>query len=310
MSESRFAVLSDEQWEQIQPCLPSSDGRRGRPFRDSRQIVEGIVYRYRTGIPWRNLPRERFGPWQTVWKRHRRYAADGTWDHVLQQLLATADAAGKISWDVSVDATITRAHQHASNTTRPEQDTGAGANHRPRGEDFVHSSLGGAREPAGHGIGPSRGGLTTKIHAVVDGNGRPLAAVVTGGQRNDGAMLIEVLAEIRVPRLGPGRPRTRPDAVLADRAYTSRINRGHLARRGITGVIPQKRDEIAARQRRGSRGGRPPGFDAVAYKGRNVVERSFALAKQWRGLATRYDKLALTYRAAVVLAACITWTKI
>lgn len=211
---------------------------------------------------------------------------------------------------MSVDATITRAHQHASNTTRPEQDTGAGVNHRPRGEDFVHSSLGGAREPAGHDIGRSRGGLTTKIHAVVDGNGRPLAAVVTGGQRNDGAMLIEVLAEIRVPRLGPGRPRTRPDAVLADRAYTSRINRGHLARRGITGVIPQKPDEIAARQRRGSRGGRPPGFDVVAHKGRNVVERSFALAKQWRGLATRYDKLALTYRDAVVLAACITWTKI
>lgn len=95
----------------------------GRPFRNSRQIVEGIIYRYRTGIPWRDLPRERFGPWQTVWKRHRRYAADGTWDHVLQELLATADAAGKISWDVSVDATITRAHQHASNTTRPEQDT-------------------------------------------------------------------------------------------------------------------------------------------------------------------------------------------
>lgn len=145
---------------------------------------------------------------------------------------------------------------------------------------------------------------------MVDGNGRPLAAVVTGGQRNDGVMLIEVLAEIRVPRPGRGRPRTRPDKVLADRAYTSRINRRHLARCGITGVIPQKRDEIASRQHKGSRGGRPPGFDAVAYKGRNVVERSFALAKQWRGLATRYDKLALTYRAAVVLAACITWTRI
>ena len=123
-------------------------------------------------------------------------------------------------------------------------------------------------------------------------------------------MLIEVLAEIRVPRPGRGRPRTRPDKVLADRAHTSGINRRHLARRGITGVIPQKRDETASRQSKGSRGGRPPGFDAVAYKGRNVFERSFALAKQWRGLATRYDKLALTYCAAVVLAACITWTKI
>lgn len=109
-------------WLRRIACMASA--RRGRPFRNSRQIVEGIIYRYRTGIPWRDLPRERFGPWQTVWKRHRRYAADGTWDHVLQELLATADAAGKISWNVSVDATITRAHQHASNTTRPEQDTG------------------------------------------------------------------------------------------------------------------------------------------------------------------------------------------
>ena len=87
-------------------------------------MVEGIIYRYRTGIPWRDLPRERFGPWQTVWKRHRRYAGDGTWDRVLASLLADSDAAGKLDWRVSVDATIARAHQHATNTTRPEQDTG------------------------------------------------------------------------------------------------------------------------------------------------------------------------------------------
>lgn len=83
-----------------------------------------------------------------------------------------------------------------------------------------------------------------------------------------------------------------------------------LAARGIKAVIPQKKDEIAARRRKGSAGGRPPTLDAVAYKGRNVVERCFALAKQWRALATRYDKLAITYRAAVVLSACITWTRI
>ncbi|GLI30442.1 hypothetical protein BCONGLO52_12830 [Brachybacterium conglomeratum] len=75
-------------------------------------------------------------------------------------------------------------------------------------------------------------------------------------------------------------------------------------------MIPWKRDEIAGRQRQGSRGGRPLGFDAVAYKGRNVVERSFALAKRRRGVATRYDKLSLTRRSAIVLAACFTWTKI
>lgn len=117
-------MFTDEQWERVRRLLPSNTGRRGHPFGDSRRVVEGIAYRYRTGIPWRDLPREQFGPWQTVWKRHRRYAGDGTWDRVLRQVLAEADAAGKIDWSVSVDATIARAHQHATNTTRPEQDTG------------------------------------------------------------------------------------------------------------------------------------------------------------------------------------------
>jgi len=150
--------------------------------------------------------------------------------------------------------------------------------------------------------------LTTKIHTAVDGNGRPLAVVVTGGQRNDQAMLAGVLDEIVVPRQR-GRARSRPDAVIADRAYSSGVARRMLRGRGITAVIPQKSDEIAARQRRGSAGGRPPSFDEIRYKQRNLVERSFALLKQWRGLATRYDKLAIVYRAAIVLSACITWTR-
>jgi transposase len=133
--------------------------------------------------------------------------------------------------------------------------------------------------------------------------------VITGGQRNDGAMLAAVLAEIHVPRLGGGRPRTRPDAVIADRAYTSGVTRTELRRRGIRAVIPEKSDQIAGRKRRGRRRGRPPGFDPDAYRGRNVVERSFALAKQWRGLATRYDKLAITYRAAVTISAILTWLR-
>ena len=102
---SRFTQFTNDQWERVDPLLPSNEGRKGRPFEDNRRVVEGIVYRYRTGIPWRDLP-ERFGPWQTVWKRHRRYAVDGTWDRVLMQILAEADAAGDIDWDVSVDATI------------------------------------------------------------------------------------------------------------------------------------------------------------------------------------------------------------
>jgi len=123
-SSSRFRAFSDEQWARVEPLLPSNAGRRGHPFGDNRRVVEAIAYRYRTGIPGRDLPREQFGPWQTVWKRHRRYAADGTWDRVLARLLAEADAASQVDWTVSVDATITRAHQHATNTARPDQDTG------------------------------------------------------------------------------------------------------------------------------------------------------------------------------------------
>ena len=112
----------------IEPLLPSNAGRQGHPFGDHRRVVEGIAYRYRTGVPWRDLPRAQFGPWQTVWKRHRRYAVDGTWDRVLARLTATADAAGLIDWAVSVDATINRAHRHAS-TVRP---VGGSASTGPR----------------------------------------------------------------------------------------------------------------------------------------------------------------------------------
>jgi transposase len=121
---SRYRLFNDAQWERVSALLPSNAGRRGHPFGDDRRVVEGIVYRYRTGIAWRDLPRSEFGPWQTVWKRRRRYAGDGTWDRVLADLLTEADSCGDLDWKISVDATINRAHQHATNTTHPDQDTG------------------------------------------------------------------------------------------------------------------------------------------------------------------------------------------
>ena len=114
---SRLQTLSDAEWDLIEDFMPSSDGRRGRRFSDHRLVVEGLIYRYRTGVAWRDLPAE-FGPWQTVWKRHRRFAGDGTWDKVLTALLTRADTMGVIDWDVAVDSTIARAHQHATNTRR------------------------------------------------------------------------------------------------------------------------------------------------------------------------------------------------
>jgi transposase len=122
-------------------------------------------------------------------------------------------------------------------------------------------------------------------------------------------MFCHLLAAIAVPRPGPGRPRTRPERVLADKAYSSRANRALLRGRGIIAVIPEPADQQAHRKRRGQRGGRPIDFNPDTYKGRNVVERSFNAFKQWRGLATRYDKLALTYRGGAVLRAITIWLR-
>jgi transposase len=120
---SRSAVLTDAQWARVEPLMPSSDGQRGRPFRDHRQVIEGIVYRLRTGVAWRDLP-ESFGPWQTIWKRHKRFSTDGTWDKIHARLVAEADAAGAVEWTVSVDSTINRAHQHATTLSRVEVPAG------------------------------------------------------------------------------------------------------------------------------------------------------------------------------------------
>jgi transposase len=110
---TRTGVLSDVMWTRVEPLLPSSEGLRGGRWSDHRRVIEAIVWRYRTGSPWRDLP-ECFGPWQTVWKRHDRWAADGTWDRLLTQLSADADAAGELDWVVAVDSSINRAHQHAA----------------------------------------------------------------------------------------------------------------------------------------------------------------------------------------------------
>ncbi len=122
-------------------------------------------------------------------------------------------------------------------------------------------------------------------------------------------MFSHLMRHLRIGQDGPGRPRTRPGRLRADKAYSSSAIRTHPRSRGITPVIPEKDDQAGHRARRGSHGGRPPSFDAEDYKGRNVAERSFNVFKQWRGLASRYDKLAITYRGGVVLRTITVWLK-
>jgi transposase len=122
-------------------------------------------------------------------------------------------------------------------------------------------------------------------------------------------MLAEVIDGIRVARRGRGRPRTRPQTVIADKGYPSRVNRTYLARRGIQANIPDRDDQLANRKRRGSAGGRPPALNPGLYRRRNVVERSFNRLKNWRGIATRTDKTARNYRAGILLASTLIWIK-
>ncbi|MGI5215450.1 transposase [Plantactinospora sp. CA-290183] len=113
----------------------------------------------------------------------------------------------------------------------------------------------------------------------------------------------------RLVRRGPGRPRVRPDRIIADEGYSSKAIRTELRRRGIAHTIPERTDQQANRRRRGSRAGRPPAFDKQLYKRRNVVERCFNRLKQCRSVATRYDKTATSYQATVTVAALLQWLR-
>ena len=281
--------LTDAQWTVLQPLLPASS-RFGRPRRYTlRDLINGIRHRIRAGGPWRDVP-SRYGPWWRVYALFRSWQLSGTWSRIEAALQSQADAQDKLGWDVSVDSTTSRAHIHAAGARRDSPERVAG-------------------EPADHALGRSRGGFSTKIHLACDQHLQSVSFTLTAGQAGDSPQLTEVLDRIRVARPGPGRPRSRPDRVLADKAYSSRANRSYLRCRDIKTTIPVKDDQVRHRQARGSRGGRPPAFDPEAYKTRNVVERCFNALKHKRGVATRYDKLAVRFEAAVQVANIDRWLK-
>ncbi len=133
-----------------------------------------------------------------------------------------------------------------------------------------------------------------------------MALLLTAGQAADSPQFFAVLSKVRV-RLPVGRPRTRPAAVACDKAYSSRANRAHLRKRRIKAVIPEKKDQAANRRKKGSRGGRPVTHDTDLYRGRNTVERAINRLKDWRGIATRYDKTPESYLAGLHLRAATIW---
>ncbi|WP_372516219.1 IS5 family transposase [Streptomyces noursei] len=300
--------LTGAQWERLEPLLPVSNRRCGR-WRDHRQVINGVLYRIRTGVQWRDPP-ERYGPWTTVHERHRRRSADGAWELLLQRVQAEADAAGDIDWDVSVDSTSVRAHRHAAGArpgaaTASQRGLWQGGRERPAPGGTDRPPVGGGA--GGEALGRSPGGFTTELHLSADGRCRPLSMLVTPGQRADCTQFEPVMERIRVPRLAAGRPRTTPDSVSADKGYSNRRTRAYLRNRGIRHVIPEKVDQAAGRRRRGSAGGRPPGFDKERYKKRNTVERAINRLKNFRAVATRYGKRAYVYLGTVTAAVLMIW---
>jgi transposase len=158
--------LTDQEWELLAPLIPRA--ATGRPRVSDRQVINGMVYKIRTGISWRDLP-ERYGPWQTVYTRFRRYALDGVFTRALQQIQARADAAGDIDWLVQIDSTIVRAHQHAAATGRK------GGAHPARVKPVLKPLISGPSMPPGP-VTPPPGSSTTRGEVMPDPKaGGPIA---------------------------------------------------------------------------------------------------------------------------------------
>ena len=241
--------LSEHEWTKIKPMLPNKP--RGVPRVDDRRILNGIFWVLRTGAPWRDLPDD-YGPHTTCYNRFVRWRRAGVWDQIMDALASTHNAAVQI-----IDTSIVRVHQQGACV----------ADNREQ-----------------H-MGRSRGGLTSKIHAVVDANGLPVQLAITTGEAHDNRLCSVLLKGMK--------PRT---MLLADRGYDADWIRELVRQKGAWANIPPKRNRKEAIC-----------FSPYLYRTRNLVERFFSKIKQCRRIATRYDKLAVNYLAFIKLASIRIW---
>ncbi|WP_288990228.1 IS5 family transposase [uncultured Sphingopyxis sp.] len=245
--------LTDFEWRVIEPLLPNKP--RGVPRVDDRRVLNGIFWVLRSGAPWRDLP-ERYGPRTTCYNRFARWRKAGVWDRMMDAITAAYD--GDIQM---IDSTSIRAHQQAATGKKGDRD---------------------------HCLGRSRGGLTTKIHAVVDAQGLPIRLGLTAGQAHDGPAAYHLL-----DRLDPH------TIVLADKAYDADGIRNLIEAQGAVPNIPAKSNRKWK-----------PCFSKRLYRERNLIERFFSKLKHFRRVATRYDKLAENFLAMIQLASMRLWLRV
>jgi transposase len=252
--------LTDRQWAFIRPHLPPP-ARTGRPRAADRRTFEGILYVLTTGCRWQDLPAE-YGAPTTVWRRLKRWGEEGVWERIWRAALAGLDQRGALDWSIAfLDGS------------------------------FVPAKKGGAY------VGLTRKGKGTKWMHVVEGRGLPLGFHLAGANEAEVRLAEQTLNTIRVahPR---GRPKRRPQKLVADRGYDSRAFRALLRRRGIGMCIPPKRRPASWRAKRG----RPVVAHKADYRLRYTVERSFAWLGNFRQLLIRWESLFAVYRSFFVVA--------
>jgi transposase len=244
--------LTDHEWATIKPMLPNKS--RGVPRVDDRRVLNGIFWVLRSGAPWRDLPRE-FGPYTTCYNRFVRWRLAGVWGRIMDALAAAHDAAVQM-----IDTSIVRVHQHAACITRNRRQS----------------------------IGRSRGGLTSKIHAVVDRSGLPVQLALTTGEAHDNRLAAKLLSRLKSGSM-----------LLADRGYDADWIRTLVRQHGAWANIPPRSNRKDALS-----------FSPYLYRARNLVERFFNKIKHCRRVATRYDKLAANYLAFIQLASIRLWLRV
>ena len=237
--------LHDAPWASLRAKLVTIPGIWKRDEQRLRRFVEAVAYVLRTGVAWADLPAA-FGETATIYRRFRRWACKGFWDELFIEGIPT-DALET----VMLDSTACKAQRFAS----------------------------GARGGGKEALGRSRGGLTTKIHALVDALGRPLCFLLTPGQAADCRQAQTLLEGMTFERL------------IGDRGYDTDELRNWCEKHGVEVVIPSKRNRKL-----------PIPHDSEAYKSRYRIENLFCKIKDLTRITLRKDKTTRSYAAFVSLA--------